>query len=205
MFSLIKTLLGQFANHIAAIGAAAAAAALLAYFRSEASAAIQWVFDPITRCLPWNVALPNSNERAVANLSSELTLVDVFLMTRDGATATYKKTGEYLVDAGPLSSYYEGVTASGTVSAFSSELGAVIETETEHGFFVSRIDLGAVFDVGTHFRNVYQVQLDGCFIADEEHWTQEIAVPTNHLTLRIHFHLSGAAGCGRRLSTAGRL
>jgi hypothetical protein len=86
-----------------------------------------------------------------------------------------------------LSSYYDGVTASGTASAFSSELGAIVETVIEHGFFISRIDLGAVFEVGTHFRNVYRVQLEYSFIADEEHWTQEITVPTKHLTLRIHF------------------
>jgi len=187
--SPIKTLLGQFANRITTIGAAAAAAALLTYFRSEASAAIKWLFGPIARRLPWNHTVPSLIEPVATNLSSKLTVADVFLIAPDGRTAKYEKTGDYLVNAQPLSSYYEGVTASGIARAFSSELGVIVETATEHGFFVSRIDLGSVFEVGTRFRNVYRVQLEDCFIAEEEHWTQEIAVPTEHLTLRIHFPL----------------
>src|SRR5436190_15775918 len=84
--SLIKTLLSQFANRMTVIGTAAAAAALLAYFRSEASAAIKWLFDPIARRLPWHESL---SERAATNLSSELTVADVFLITPDGETANY--------------------------------------------------------------------------------------------------------------------
>jgi hypothetical protein len=185
--SPIKALLSQLTNRIVAIGTAAAAAALLAYFRSESSAAIKWLFGPIVRHLPWNEAIPSLSERTATNLSSEFTIADVFLITSDGKTAKYEKTGDYVVDAQPLSSYDDGVTASGTASAFSSELGAIVETVTEHGFFISRIDLGSVFEVGTRFRNVYRVQLEDCFIAEEERWTQEIAIPTQHLTLRIHF------------------
>lgn len=185
--SPIKTLLSQFANRITAIGAATVAAALLTYFRSEASAAIKWFFEPIARRLPWNDTLPRLSERAAKNLWSELTVADVFLIEPDGRIAKYEKTGNYIVQAQHLSSYYDGVTASGTASAFSSELGVIVETATEHGFFISRIDLGSVFEIGTRFRNVYRVQLEDCFIAEEEHWTQEIAVPTNHLTLRVHF------------------
>jgi hypothetical protein len=185
--SPIKTLLGQLANRITAIGAAAAAAALLTYFRSEASAAIKWFFDPVARCLPWNQTLVSSSERTAANLSSESTVADLFLITPDGRSAKYEKTGDYVVHVQPLSSYHEAVTSSGTASGFSTELGVIIETTTEHGFFVSRIDLGSVFGVGTRFRNVYRVHFQDCFIAEEEHWTQEIALPTKHLTLRIHF------------------
>ena len=186
--SPIKTLLGQLANRITAIGAAAAAAALLTYFRSEASAAIKWLFDPVARCLPWNQTLASSSERT-ANLSSESTVADLFLITPDGRSAKYEKTGDYVVDAEPLSSYHEAVTSSGVASGFSTELGVIVETTTEHGFFVSRIDLGSVFGTGARFRNVYRVHFQDCFIAEEEHWTQEIALPTKHLTLRIHFPL----------------
>jgi hypothetical protein len=185
----IKTLLGQLANRITAIGAAAAAAALLAYFRSEASAAIKWLFDPVASCLPWNHELANLSKRTAASLSSESTVADLFLITPDGRRARYEKTGDYVVDVELLSSYLEAVTSSGTSSGFSTELGVIVETTIEHGFFVSRVDLGSVFGVGTRFRNVYRVHFQDCFIAEEEHWTQEIALPTKHLTLRIHFPL----------------
>jgi hypothetical protein len=187
--SPIKTLLGQLANRITAIGAAAAAAALLAYFRSEASAALKWLFDPVARCLPWNHKLANLSKRTATSLLSESTVVDLFLITPDGRRARYEKTGDYYVNAEPLSSYLEAVTSSGTASGFSTELGVVVDTTIEHGFFVSRVDLGSVFEVGTQFRNVYRVQLQDCFFAEEEHWTQEIALPTKHLSLRIHFPL----------------
>jgi len=182
--TLIKTLLGQLASRLTAIGVAAVAAALLAYFRSEASAGIKWLFAPLARRLPWN---QNPPRRDTEKLSSESTVANIFLMTADGRRAKYEKTGEYLVEAEPLSSYQEAVTASGTASDFSTELGVIVQTTIEHGFFVSRIDFGSVFETGTRFRNVYRVQLEDCFIAEEEHWTQEIAVPTKHLTLRVHF------------------
>jgi hypothetical protein len=187
--SPIKTLLGQLANRITAISAAAAAAALLTYFRSEASAAIKWLFDPVARYLPWNQTITNSSAWTAAGLSSELTVADIFLITPDGRSAKYEKTGDYVVDAEPLSSYHEAVTSSGTASGLSTELGVIVETTTEHGFLVSRIDLGSVLGVGTRFRNVYRVLFQDCFIAEEEHWTQEVALPTKHLTLRIHFPL----------------
>jgi hypothetical protein len=121
------------------------------------------------------------------SLTSELTVVDVFLATADGRNAQYKKTGNYIVQEEALGTYYEAVTASGSAIGFATELGAVVETTKEHGFYVSKIDLGSVFEVGTRFRNAYRVQFRDCFIAEEEHWTQEIAIPTKHLTLRIHF------------------
>jgi len=180
--SLITALLGQ-VNRIAAIIIAAVAASLLAYFRSQASAGIKWLFQPLARRLPWNQTPPLEAEK----LASEMTVADIFLTTADGRSATYEKTGDYVVNAEPLNLYYEGVTASGTASGFSTELGAIVQTTTEHGFLVSRIDLGSVFEVGVRFRNVFRVQLEDCFLAEEEHWTQEIAVPTKHLTVRVHF------------------
>jgi hypothetical protein len=42
-------------------------------------------------------------------------------------------------------------------------------------------------NAGSRFQNIFTADLHDCFINDEEHWTQEIAFPTKHLTLRIHF------------------
>lgn len=187
--SLIKTLLDRLTNSIAEISAAAVAAALLAYFRSEASTGIKWAFEPLVRHFPWNRARVRRGWRERHQLLSELTLADLFLITADGKHAIYAKTGNYVVAEGPLSSYYEGVTTSGNVTGASTELGAIVQVTTEHGFYVSRIDLGSILEAGTKFRNVYRVQLDDSFVTEEEHWTQEIAVPTKHLTLRIHFPL----------------
>src|SRR5436305_1978549 len=105
--SLINALLGNLANRIAAIGAAAASAALLAYFRGQFADGIKWLFDPIIRRLPWR-------RRAFAHLgpqqslSSELTIADLFLLTADGKHAVYAKTGNYVVGPESLSSYFEG-------------------------------------------------------------------------------------------------
>jgi hypothetical protein len=171
------------------------ATALLAYFRSEVAAATNWLLDPLMRCLPWHRASSQRslrethprNLRETQNLTSELTVADVFLSTVDGRNAKYEKTGNYIVEGDELSLYFEGVTATGSASGFSTEIGAVVETTKEHGFYVSKIDLGSVFKVGARFRNVYRVILQDSFTAEEEHWTQEIACPTKHLTLRIHF------------------
>jgi hypothetical protein len=65
--------------------------------------------------------------------------------------------------------------------------GTIVQTESEHGFFVSQIDLGPVLDRGSHIINCYRAKLCDCFTAEEEHWTQEIAFPTTHLTIQIHF------------------
>jgi hypothetical protein len=184
--NLINALLSHLANRIATIGAAAASAALLAYFRAQYADGIKWLFDPIIRYLPWRrTALAHLGPPR--SLSSELTMAEVFLLTPDGKHAIYAKTGNYVVGGEPLSSYFEGVTASANASDFSTELGAILETKIEHGFHISHIDLGSVLGVGARFHNVYRAQLDNSFTAEEEHWTQEIALPTKHLTLRIHF------------------
>lgn len=183
---LINALLSHLANRIAAIGAAAVSAALLAYFREQSTDGIKWLFDPIIRYLPWGrSALAHLGPPQ--NLSSELTIADLFLLTPDGKHATYVKTGNYVVVAKPLSSYFEGVTASAHASGFSTELGAILDTKTEHGFHISHIDIGSVLRAGTRFHNVYRAQLENSFTAEEEHWTQEIALPTKHLTVRVHF------------------
>ena len=185
--SLVKTLVGQLANRIIAIGAAAAAAALLTYFRSEAHDGIDWLLAPVARHLPWHRKLSLPPNGPTANLASEMTVADVFLITPDGKSAKYEKAAEYVVLRGPLSGYREGVTSSGAAQCFSTELGVVVQTRPEHGFYVSHIDLGLILDSGAHFRNVYRVHLIDSFREEEEHWTQEVAMPTKHLVLRVHF------------------
>jgi hypothetical protein len=188
--SQIKALLDQISQRINVVGAAAVAsatAALLAYFRSEAAAGIRWLLAPAVRHLPWHRNIRLSNEPGPQNLTSELTLVDVYLVTTDGTLARYEKATNFVVTTGSLSMYREAVTASGRAHGFSTELGIVLWTTIEHGFHVSQIDLGANFPAGTRFRNIYGAELADCFTHQDEHWTQEIAIPTKHLTLRIHF------------------
>ena len=187
--SQIKALLEQISDRINALGVATVAtitAALLGYFRLEAAAGIRWLFAPVVRRLPWHRSLWPSDERA-SNLASELTIVDLYLMTTDGTVARYQKTTNFLVTTNSLSTYREAVTASGRAIGFSTELGIVIQTTIEHGFHVSQIDLGTSLGAGARFRNIYRAELIDCFKLQEEHWTQEIAIPTKHLTLRIHF------------------
>jgi hypothetical protein len=185
--SQIKTLLSQLANRFTAISLATLATALLAYFRSEVAAATKWFLDPLTSHFPWHRSTAPRTRRATQKLSSELTVADVFLSETNGRTSTYEKTGNYIVAGAAVSSYFEGVTTSGSAHGFSTEIGAVVDTTREHGFYVSTIDLGSVFTAGARFRNLYRVSLDDSFTSEEEHWTQEIACPTEHLTLRIHF------------------
>ena len=188
--SQIKALFEQISPRISAVGVAAVAsatAALLAYFRLEAAAGIRWLLAPVARHLPWHQIMRPSIEWLSQNLASEFTLVDVYLMTTDGTVARYEKTANFIVTTGSLSTYREAVTASGQVIGFSTELGIVIQTTIEHGFYLSQIDLGATFAAGARFRNIYGAELIDCFKFQEEHWTQEIAIPTKHLTLRIHF------------------
>jgi hypothetical protein len=183
-----KTLLSQFADRISEVSGAAVAAAFLTYFRSETLNGFKWVFAPLARRLPWNHSfLLRYSAHQTPNIASRLTIADVFLISADGKSARYEKSGDYVVEAGSLSTYFEGVTASGQVTGFSTELGAILETTIEHGFSVSRIDLGSILGVGTRFHNVYRAYLQDCFGSTEEHWTQEIALPTELLILRVHF------------------
>jgi hypothetical protein len=183
----IKAMLDLLVNRFAAISLATVAAALLTYFRAEVAAATKWLLDPLAFQFPWHHLSRQRTPHETPNLTSELTVADVFLVTPDGRDAIYQKTGHYIVEEKPLGTYYEGVTAAGSASGFSTELGAVLETTKEHGFYVSKIDLGSVFAVHARLRNVYRVFLYNSFTAVKEHWTQEIACPTKHLTLRIYF------------------
>jgi hypothetical protein len=189
---IFNDLLGFTTIHLATIAAAALttlAAALLAYFRGQINAGTKWALAPITRRLPWNQNNPikGSAPDRESDLTSQLTVVDVFLTSTDGKSARYQKTCNYIVNNDALNAYQEGVTAEGKASDFSTMWGTIIETTKEHGFYISQIDLGDLLNKGSRFQNVYTADLHDCFTNDEEHWTQEIAFPTKHLTLRIHF------------------
>ena len=112
------------------------------------------------------------------NLVSEFSLVDVFLLDADGRTAFYQKLTSYLATEEEVSNYREGVSADGSITDFSTMRGTIIETQREHGFYISHIDLGTTIHRRSRFTNVYTAKLRDCFIRKEEHWTQEIAFPT---------------------------
>lgn len=135
----LKTLLGELASRITSIGLAAVAAALLAYFRSEAYGGIKWLLGPLTRDLPWHRKLSQTIAADTRPLRSELTVADVFLTTADGKQAVYEKTADHVVTTGSLTSYLEAVTTSGIARYFSTELGAVVNTKIEHGFTSRRL------------------------------------------------------------------
>lgn len=192
MDPIFNEFLGFIATHLATLAAATLsmlAAAVIANFRVQINAGTKWALAPIARRLPWNrkrlITRPVPDYEG--NLTSELTIVDVILMSTDGKAARYQKTSNYIVNAEYLNSYQEGVTATGQVGGFSSMLGTLVETTHEHGFFISRIDLFELLSKGSRFQNIFTADLHDCFINDEEHWTQEIAFPTKHLTFRIHF------------------
>jgi hypothetical protein len=189
---IFNNLLGFTATHLAAITAAAMsmlAAALLAYFRGQINASTKWALAPITRRLPLNQNNPikRSAPDHESDLTSQLTVVDVFLASVDGKSARYQKASNYIVNIDDLNAYHEGVTAAGKASGFSTLWGTIAKTTKEHGFYISQIDLGDLLKKGSRFQNIYTADLHDCFLNDEEHWSQEIAFPTKHLTLRIHF------------------
>lgn len=162
-------------------------AALVSYFREQISKGIRWALNPVTKRLPWN---QNSGRRASRSdeirLISLLTLVDVYLEDKEGRVAKYQKTSVYRV-VSPLTEYREGVTAAGTVFDVSTAVGSIVATRTEHGFHVSTIDLGDLMPKGRRFQNVYTANLINSFTNRVEYWTQEVAIPTKYLSLRIHF------------------
>jgi hypothetical protein len=189
---IFNDLLVFFITHIPTVAATTLsmlAAALLAYFRGQLHAGTKWALAPITRRLPWNQnnLIKGLVPDLESDLTSQLTVVDLFLTSMDGKSARYQKTSNYIVIKDDLNAYQEGVTAVGKASGFSTIWGTIVETTREHGFYISRIDLGDLLNKGSRFQNVYTADLHDCFTNDEEHWTQEIAFPTKHLTLRIHF------------------
>lgn len=189
MLALLHTIFSFIGEHTWQTATAVLAllgAALATYARDQVRAGTNWVLAPVTRIFPWNRridAIPEYQQ----GLVSDFTLVDVFLLDTDGKFARYQKTSSYVVGAGDLSSYQEGVTAEGHAEAFFTMRGTIVETVREHGFYLSRIDLGEAIEKGSRLTNIYAADLYDCFTKCEEHWTQELAFRTKHLTLQVHF------------------
>src|SRR5262249_24940195 len=89
-----------------------------------------------------------------------------------------------------LNSYHEGVTAEGYAASFCTMRGTIVVTRKEHGFYISRIDLAETLKKSSRFTNIYIAELIDCFTKREEHWSQELAFHTKHLTLQVHFPAS---------------
>jgi hypothetical protein len=158
----------------------------MAYWREEARKGANWMLAPLTRMLPWNEhARPLEKQTEI--LACDFTLIDLYLLDVAGKLARYQKTSRFVVMAGELNSYNEGVTADGSAAKFISMRGTVVETVKEHGFYISRIDLGHTLQTGSQFTNTYCVDLVNCFTNSEEQWSQELAFPTKHLTMQVHF------------------
>ena len=190
MLAIFKYFLCVITTHVVETVAAVLAfvgAALLAFTREQVRAGVNWALAPLARLLPWNgkqVSFGASLEHE--DLICDLSLVDVFLCDSDGRSARYQKTSSY-VATNELNWYQEGVTAEGHANAFFTMRGTIVETVKEHGFYISRIDLGDVVQKGLRFTNVYGAELHDCFLKSQEHWTQELAFPTKHLTIQVHF------------------
>jgi hypothetical protein len=167
-------------HFVAAISGVAAliGTSLLTYFREQVRAIVRWALDRLNRLLPWDQQVDRQDASAVHTaLVADFSLVEVVIEEPSGAIASYKK----------LSRYREGVSADGSATDFSTMRGKIVHTQSEHGFFVSQIDLGTVVHRGAHVTNLYEAKLLNCFTTGDESWTQEIAFPTKQLTMLIHF------------------
>lgn len=120
----------------------------------------KWLLGPITREFPWRRKLSGTTAAQMQVLTSNQTVIGLLLVTADGQHAVYEKTADYVVTAGLLNSYSEAVTSSRIAHSFSTELGVILETAVEHGFYVSQIDLGLPIQHGARFRNSYRALLE---------------------------------------------
>lgn len=120
-------------------------------------------------------------------LRSELTIVDLYLADPQGKVARYRKQSGYVITCAGVHSFKEGVAAVGYANHFECSPGFITRTEREHGFYLSTIDLGNVFQKGARFTSTYSAVLNNSFMMTYENWTQEVATPTEYLLLRIHF------------------
>jgi hypothetical protein len=189
MLSFLETLYSVAVTHLWALGAAAIAtftAALVAYWREQARRGTNWILAPLTRALPWNKD-GSPFAKQTGTLACDFTLIELYLLDAAGKIARYQKTSRFVVMADEVSAYNEGVTADGSAAEFVSMRGRVIETAKAHGFYISRIDLGETVRKGSQFTNTYCAELLNCFTNGEEQWSQELAFPTKHLTVQIHF------------------
>ena len=94
-------------------------AAMAAYLREQIREALLWALAPITRRLPWNAAETDNLATIFRRtaLSSEVSIVELYLTRSDGKLSRYRKTSVYTVNS-PLRAYREGVTASGYAKQF---------------------------------------------------------------------------------------
>ena len=191
MFPL-QALAGYVTDHIWAFFAAVVSligAAFLTYAREQISTGTEWTLSPLTRLLPWN-SPRKAKERGgddLHQLRSEFSLVDIFIFNASGEKAVYRKISRFRVLGQELLAYQEGVTAEGRADEFASMRGTILRTVAEHGFYISTIALDEPLQPNSHFLNVYRAVLHHCFKSSQEHWTQELAFPTEMLTLQIHF------------------
>ena len=189
MPNFLKTLYSVALPHLWELGAAAlgiVAAALAAYWREQSRKGTDWFLAPLTHALPWNRDEPLLEKQAKP-LICDFSLIDLYLLDTAGRLARYQKTSRFVVMADQISSYNEGVTADGSAAKFISMRGTVVETVKEHGFYISHIDLGETLRAESQFTNTYCAELLNCFTSSEEQWTQELAFPTRHLTMQVHF------------------
>jgi hypothetical protein len=185
MSSAFRVVLSHFVALSVSVAGVLSAVAC-AYFREQVTAGVRWMFAPVANGLPWNrTGVPHPS--AEPELFSLFTIAQLRFFERDGSQASYEKTSDYEVRSAYLSEYREGVTTEGTASHFATAIGQITATAKEHGFYVSRIDLGNLLKRGSRFQNTYSVQLADSFLKSEEHWTQEVAVPCEHLTIRVIF------------------
>jgi hypothetical protein len=178
------------ASHFVTAASALAAVigtSLLPLVREQIRAFVTWALTPLNRILPWDRHKDQQRGSVYQKvLEADFSSIQVFIEDAAGRVAVYRKLSSYRASAA-LSRYREGVSAEGAATDFATLRGTIVETRSEHGFFVSEIDLGTTVHRGGLITNVYQAKLLDCFTADEEHWTQEIAFPTRQLTMHIHF------------------
>jgi hypothetical protein len=103
-----------------------------------------------------------------------------------GELALYGKTSAYLANV-PFRVYREGGTASGNARGFRTARGRIIQTIREHGFHVSKIDLGTTIEAGQPIVNVYEAKLRRSFRENTQEWTQQISFKTDFLLIQVHF------------------
>jgi hypothetical protein len=160
---------------------------LAAVLKDQIADGVKWIIAPASDRLPWNRSGPyGSRSLPSSNLISRFTLVEVYLSSGD-TPARYQKTSNYVVTRAGLREYREGVTCSGRGTGFRTLRGHISKTTEEHGFWMSVIDLDQSFPKGARFTNTYTADLFNSFVRGKEHWTQEIAYPTDHLAIHVHF------------------
>jgi hypothetical protein len=160
---------------------------LLPIFREQVREVVNWALAPLKQAFPWDQ--PTGQHHKIMQptaVVADFSLAEVFIQDVGGVVASYRKLSSYRAIKECVR-YREGVSADGTATDFSTMRGTIVQTRSEHGFFVSEIDLETKVHRGARITNIYQAKLIDCFTMDEEQWTQEIAFPTRQLTLQIHF------------------